>query len=260
MCAEKGKDVGKETEVIDSNDDKEGASERNRSREEDNVSWIKGTAERYEWLILVHESGKKSKVWKYFTEYEARGGQAGTRGMTHIVRCKVERCCKELAYGGRARSSATGMIDHLSHIHNIVLSTEDRGIHKASKRDLTSENSEAPQKQTSMEDFVVQRNLAIGTGKFTTDMKNRANHLLLEMIVTEFLPFNIVEKKSFKKFIAFTCNPYELPSRKYISDTLLQDRPRAMDTERAKFFATMDFFSLTIDEYSAPSVGRSFIA
>lgn len=51
--------------------------------------------------------------------------------------------------------------------------------------------------------------------------KNDLNTLLIEAIVKNYLPFQIVESASFKKFISALNSGYELPSRKTISKVLV---------------------------------------
>ena len=67
------------------------------------------------------------------------------------------------------------------------------------------------------------------------DRTVRITELIAEMVATDMLPINIVEKKSFSKFMAYFLEPsYKIPCRKTIStyiDTLYENEKRTLCNE-----------------------------
>lgn len=57
--------------------------------------------------------------------------------------------------------------------------------------------------------------------KITPDRKKVLDNALLDMIITDFQPFKVVEDKGFKKFVNLLNPNYSLPTRQAISKTLI---------------------------------------
>lgn len=57
--------------------------------------------------------------------------------------------------------------------------------------------------------------------KMTPDKKKHLDNALLNMIVTDFQPFKVVEDKGFKQFVNLLNPNYFLPTRQAISKTLI---------------------------------------
>ena len=71
------------------------------------------------------------------------------------------------------------------------------------------------------------------------DRTVRITELIAEMVATNMLPINIVEKKGFAKFMAYFLEPsYKMPCRKTIStyiDTLYENEKRTLCNELEKY-------------------------
>jgi hypothetical protein len=77
------------------------------------------------------------------------------------------------------------------------------------------------------------------------------NELLLNFVISNYLPFNIVENMYFKRFIKSVFKSYKLPCRKTLSNTTLDKAYTSTITKFKKDIAGTNNVSLTTDAWTS---------
>ncbi|CAL8085990.1 unnamed protein product [Orchesella dallaii] len=103
-----------------------------------------------------------------------------------------------------------------------------------------------------------QRTLEQCTPRTSSQLKHQMDEALLKMICSTNASFNMVENKEFKAFINLARGSYEVPTRKYIGDTMLE---KVYNKEMLKFSSFVKRKRATIlqDGWKAPQ-GECVIA
>ncbi|XP_073973000.1 E3 SUMO-protein ligase ZBED1-like [Rhodnius prolixus] len=118
---------------------------------------------------------------------------------------------------------------------------------------LSSSAHKAPVIQKSLTDFVeVIKPLHPSKSK-------EIDEQLLKMIVKEYHPFSIVEDQEFRKLIKLLCPSYNVPSRKYISNSLLPMIYKREESKLKSRFNEVNAVCLTTDCWTSVN-NESFIA
>ncbi|XP_073995761.1 E3 SUMO-protein ligase ZBED1-like [Rhodnius prolixus] len=118
---------------------------------------------------------------------------------------------------------------------------------------LSSSAHKAPVIQKSLTDFVeVIKPLHPSKSK-------EIDEQLLKMIVKEYHPFSIVEDQEFRKLIKLLCPSYNVPSRKYISNSLLPMIYKREESKLKSKFNEVNAVCLTTDCWTSVN-NESFIA
>lgn len=79
------------------------------------------------------------------------------------------------------------------------------------------------------------------------------NKLLLEMIVKNYLPFTLVENDAFKAFTHELCPSYSAPTRKTVSNGLLQKYYNITKENIERVLAQAEYIALTTDSWTSAS-------
>lgn len=210
---------------------------------------------------------KTSYIWKFFTPEDD-------------VKAKCNLCKQVVSY----KTSTTNLKRHFERKHPLVKLTPDSTVQRSNvpgaavtravtessetetQPDLqspsTSASSTAPVKPSISIKKNTQATLPYVPKACSYHAKTKYDNSLMELFTKDMQPFSIVEDTGFRKFVN-TLNPsYQLPSRKYISNTLLpalyEQKYNSMQEEvknvRAVTVTTDCWTSLNSDSFMATTI------
>lgn len=208
---------------------------------------------------------KKSKTWEYFKDI----GE-------NKAKCTI--CMKSLSFKGAGIYNLTR---HLKSFHPLLLagilgehsSTISLPIPKTLTAPSTSQDTMAPpsaspeaivdgstltQPAQAMPTSALQRQKTNQINAYfpkpiSIKKSESINKLLLEMIVKNYLPFTLVESDAFKAFTHELCSSYSAPTRKTISNGLLQKYYNIVKENLEKVLAQAEYIALTTDSWTSAS-------
>ncbi|XP_038064087.1 E3 SUMO-protein ligase ZBED1-like [Patiria miniata] len=131
------------------------------------------------------------------------------------------------------------MMSHLKTKHPLEYSTTIR------QRPSTTPQAPSPQ-STIAEAFARGKKYPKDSPRWR-ELTNSVTHF----IGKEMLPFYTVEKEGFRKMLAAFDRQYELPGRKYFSNTAIPELYNKVRGEVASLLRSIDFFSATTDMWSS---------
>lgn len=91
------------------------------------------------------------------------------------------------------------------------------------------------------------------TTELSDDKKKEIDEKLLKMIVQDFQPLSFVENKGFKDFSKSLNALYSVPSRKYLTDTLLKDKFVKVKSNIKEMLCEVNYVSVTTDIWTSDS-------
>lgn len=89
--------------------------------------------------------------------------------------------------------------------------------------------------------------------------KEEMDNSLLEMIVLDFQPFSFIENAGFKNFVRKLNPLYQIPSRKYLTNVLLNNKYIEVSLKSKKTLSEVEYVSVTTDIWTSDS-NKSYIS
>lgn len=203
-------------------------------------------------------SKSKSIVWKLFKV----DGDDQSKAICQLCEAKISR-------GQRTGSfTTTNMLKHLNVKHAKELKDEEEKAKKeeekkrpqplsfsSDKRFKTSTGSSTSRQPTLEE--------TIDRGKMwdINDPRAQKVHKLIgEMIVLDLQPFSIVEDTGFRGLLNYAFPHYQIPSRKYIKENIVQDMYESARNKIQEEIDTAKHLSFTSDGWTATTSNTSFLS
>ncbi len=81
------------------------------------------------------------------------------------------------------------------------------------------------------------------------------DHLIIEMIAVDLLPFSFVENDGFKRLMSKMCPKYRLKTRNYYKDRIFPQIFEGVKRSLVKKLAEAEFISFTTDTWSDVGAG-----
>lgn len=199
-------------------------------------------------ILTKCKMSRKSPVWQYF--------DISLTNQSKAV-CKI--CTTGLSRGLTAKQfSTTPLINHLKHKHPDQFdeftkkkeskpASDERRIVKAvhkTKVQPTLHEFEKASKPWSRDD----ENWVLNTRR------------LAEMIATDMEPYSIVDKIGFRRFAKSLQPKYEMPSRRYMSDTAIPEMYSAVRVKVKSLLAKADYVSFTTDIWTCSQNNDSYMS
>lgn len=211
---------------------------------------------------------KTSIVWNFFVEKP---------GSTELAICKL--CSQNLNY----KSTSNNLKKHLQRKHPTVKLDDDRSL----KCSISASVSVAPVNSVNANDghdsdvplHTLQPNMEMETMKSTAEkpiikqttvtqyaikrkmgisVRKKIDDALLLLFVKDFQPFSVVEDTGFRKFVEDLNPPYQLPSRKTITETLLPAAYEAAYNELKNVVRNFKGITITTDCWTSKNTKNFF--
>lgn len=190
---------------------------------------------------------RKSVVWAYYDVSIANSAKAV---------CKL--CAASLSRGSSPKQySTTPLINHL------------RSKHKDEYEEMSEKQASC--NQTSKESRVtltpVRAQLTLAEFKQSKEKWPRDNpkwtsntKRVAEMIALDMEPYNVVAKLGFNRFVDGLQPQYEMPSRRYFSDTAIPDMYEAVKRKVQTLLEDVDYISFTTDMWTCDNSNKSYMS
>ena len=182
---------------------------------------------------------KKSPIWEFFTVAED----------SRLAKCKV--CETEVPRGGQSTKSftTTNLIHHLKTKHNEEYARYNRLKANSDEKQKESSISEGMRlRQVSLQEAAELRKLWD-----INDSRAKKIHTKVgEMIAIDCQPVSVVDHEGFRSLISMLEPKYQIPSRKYFSETIIPsiaNRIKANIATQLKEGA--EYLSFTTDAWSS---------
>ena len=167
---------------------------------------------------------KKSEIWSYFIVTED----------AHYAECK--KCKVKISRGDRNTKTfnTTNLVQHLRKHSEEFKKFEKEKADNASNQAKTPQQLSLPE----TEDRVKPWNI-------NDPRAQRITRRLVEMIALDSQPFSVVEDSGFIRFLKELEPRYTVPSRKYVTETILPRVTRGVTDEVKKELQSVEWYSFT---------------
>ena len=186
---------------------------------------------------------KRAEIWNYFTV-----------DVEEVKFARCNTCSDKVSRGGNTAKSfnTTNLVNHLKKQHTEVYEefTEkndqslEKGKQKSSLKQMTLREARDRVKSWDINDSRAQV------------MHRR----VIGMVALDSLPFSIVEDVGFVRFVTALEPRYSLPSRKYLTSTILPQIYNETVTSVQELMTAVDFFSFTTDAWSADNAVAALLS
>ena len=164
-----------------------------------------------------------SEVWDYMTKLSES-----------TVKCNV--CSKIFKFSG----TTSNLKNHLKLKH--VLPKDLPPIAETDQSPSTSRAIVLPESQP---------RIAASFNQLGSARKKKLDNLLLGLVTKDMQPFTIVEDKGFREFVQGLDPRYQLPSRKYISSSLLPSKYEETKSKLVHLLKQVDDIAITTDSWTS---------
>nr|CAH7748444.1 unnamed protein product [Callosobruchus chinensis] len=174
---------------------------------------------------------RRSSIWEYFTK------------LSDEAKAKCNICAVILSLNGAATSNITR---HMKLKHPTINLSESR------KRKLSvTEEEEQTEKpiNASIKEVILNKQNNINSSHLK--QRHSVDNQLLKLIVKDYQPFNIVDSKDFQKLVNMLNPNYELPSRKVLSNTLLNNAYEKVFEDIRIELQNVEYVSITTDGWTS---------
>ena len=157
-------------------------------------------------LLNVRNNRNKSYIWKYGQKLEKNNSNlSGISKISIYYKCRVQQCDFECLFAG-----TSNIMKHLANEHQIYKPLDDEASTTSSRN---SDSEYEPQQEAQTQN-----------NKFSQTKTSIANEMLLNCIISNFLPFSFVDNFYFERFFKTLNHNYRMPSSQTMSNSLLNQR------------------------------------
>nr|CAH7746875.1 unnamed protein product [Callosobruchus chinensis] len=189
---------------------------------------------------------RRSSIWEYFTK------------LIDEAKAKCNICAVILSFNGATTSNMTR---HMKLKHPTINLSESR------KRKLSvteeEEQTERPI-NASIKEVILNKQNNINSSHLkqvtvssfcnkplSISKRHSVDNQLLKFIVKDYQPFNIVDSKDFQKLVNMLNPNYELPSRKVLSNSLLNNAYEKVFEDIRIEIQNVEYISITTDGWTS---------
>ena len=187
---------------------------------------------------------KRSPIWKYF---EVASDE-------RFAICKL--CNKSVARGGKDKKSytTTNVVKHLESCNRSKYSE-----YLKNKEDEDAKRKEIRQAKPLRQIILEESQDRVKVWDINDPRAKKTHQLIGEMIALDTQPFSIVEDVGFTRLLHCLEARYQLPSRKYVTYTVLPKIKAGMDVEVKKRISCVESINLTTDIWSTDLNNESLL-
>ena len=196
----------------------------------------------------------KSPVWEYFNVAEDN----------KFAECN--ECADMVSRGGRSARNfnTTNLVNHLKSKHQSIYREFLELKNKKDKERQESRNVRVQQGGfTGLRQLSLQSTKLLNKQWDINDTRAKAVHQRLgEMIALDYQPMSIVEDMGFRRFVNILEPKYNLPSRKYITETVIHKIYTGIKEELHKLVHApgVEYYSFTTDVWSTNVASHSLLS
>lgn len=184
---------------------------------------------------MIAKPNATAPVWEFFG---FKPNEKGEPSNTDEPICRI--CSKVVA---TKKGNTTNLHAHLKHNHPTQFS-------QLGKKSSTGDAEPSSSRQSTLtEAFGRQGKYKRSSAKWCALTES-----VVRYIATEMMPFNIVEKPAFKEMLQTFDRQYELPGRKYMSQTAIPELYNRVKDDTLKDIKDIAFFSATTDMWSSSNM------